>query len=222
MKVVAVLPCRGRVFQTLELIPRLKHAAGMGFSLVCVADGDAACAQALEQVRGHGVDEIVVQPERRGYWASLQRGAAERPDDELIVNLANDLLPGRNWLRRAYDAHVATFAETGLVGFNDGIHEGRHAAHFLISRALLERWYGAALWPQMYQHEFGDAEISARAMEEHRFAVAHWAVLYHNHPYTGGNDDATYAEGRGSRDDDYNLFVRRKAAGWKAAGWKGG
>lgn len=100
-----------------------------------------------------------------------------------------------------------------MLGFNDGHHELMHSCHFLISRALLDRYGG---WPTWYDHNYGDTEICQRAIADGVYAKAPWAVLYHDHPYFGGTDDAVYAEGRAQVERDRQLYEQRRRAGWPA------
>lgn len=208
-------PVRGRSVETLALLPRLFSTAGMPFTLCVIVDGDTELAQQLSGARKSF--PVLVNETREGYWHCLRR-AAQETHGEFLVNLANDLLPGASWLKRALDAYRSTFGDgEGLIGFNDGVHFGEHAAHFLVKRTLLQRWYGADYFPVMYAHSHGDVEISVRAQEEGKFAVANFAILYHNHYFNGRKDDAVYAEGRERIDEDRLLFRHRLEHRWKAA-----
>lgn len=212
-KILAVMPCRGRLQMTLDLIPRLRDTANDDFDLVCVVDNEPRITEALSKLPDMF---IVDMAERSGYWKCLAAGLVTSwSKAPLIVNLANDLLPGMHWLRRAHTAYQSLYHDgEGMIGFADGIHSGEMAAHFLIARSMLRRWYGEMMWPVCYQHEYGDLEISERAQDEGKFAVAHWATLYHNHYYTGQQMDQVYADGQRTRNRDYNLFEMRKAEGW--------
>jgi hypothetical protein len=218
-EVAAILPARGRHAETLALIPRLLATAGMDFELHVVVDEDPTLSDLLWKYlkQRQGGFRLSAREYRGGYWRVLRAGT-QATDAPLLVNLANDLLPGLHWLKRAVEVHQRQYGDgPGVVGFNDGIHTGAHAAHMLISRALLEGWYGGDYWPLHYQHEYGDTEIVQRAQQVHRW---HWeatAVLYHNHPYTGqngGQADRVYQEGWATRDADRALFMQRKARGW--------
>lgn len=212
--VLAILPCLGRYEQTLELIPRLRSSAGIDFTLTAVVDYDPPLVSRLQQI---GVNPIVNPgPRRWGYWLSLKHAvvnASSKPN--LIVNLANDLLPGRQWLRRALDAYDERYGTAiGMIGFNDGIHTGAHAAHFLISSMLLYRWYGENWWPLHYRHNFGDTEICQRAIELGLFAVAPWAILYHNHPAAGRAWDEGYEKAVEGWREDSQMYEQKRVHKW--------
>lgn len=217
MRIAAIMPCRGRAEQTVRNVRRLLATAGMrhaiDWQLYCVVAGDDDRELAMELSQlclVHAVDA-----ERLTYWQALAY-ATERTDATHLIGLANDLLPGRDWLARAVDAYRATFGpNAGMIGLNDGIHAVDHSPHFLIDRGLLESLGG---WPVWYQHNYGDTELVVRATERGMYAKAPWAVLYHDHHLTGGAHDGVYAEGDATADVDRQLFDQRRRQGWPAVG----
>ena len=210
-KVSVLLPVRGRPIETSALFPRLVATAQAPYELAVVVDADRELYQLLRPQLGA---RVTFNRTRQGYWKCL-RQAARVTDGEFVVTLANDLLPGAGWLKRALDAHQMTFGQgEGLIGFNDGIHFGEHAAHFLVNRALLKRWYGDDYFPVCYGHNFGDVEISLRALEEGKFAVANFAVMFHNHWFNGAVKDVVYDEGYASNEQDRQIFLGRHNHNW--------
>lgn len=209
--VAAILPCRGRPEQTVRTVRRLLATAGAAdWTLYCVVSNihDPGLGSAL----GDAGAEIAWLPNFT-YWQALafvtQRIAADAP---LLCCLANDLLPGAQWLQRGVEAFRATFGDgDGLLGFNGDSHLAGHSCHFLISRGLLTRYGG---WPVWYQHTFGDTELCQRAQADRCYAKAPWALLFHDHPYFGGQDDAVYQEGRAASARDEARYHERKARGW--------
>lgn len=213
MNIAAIMPCRGRKFQTVANVRRLLATAGnVEWQLTCIGSDQErdvlmACSVAGAKVRH------ILDTQRLTYWQALAE-ETRLGDTELIANLANDLLPGQHWLQRAYAAYRATFGNgPGMVGFNDGHHETGHSCHFLISRAMLDRYGG---WPTHYDHAYGDTELCQRAIADGLYVKAPWAVLYHDHVYFGGDDDAVYAEGRAKVDQDAALYERRRLNGWRS------
>jgi hypothetical protein len=181
------------------------------YELAVVVDADKPLYQKLEPHLGK---RVTLTSPRQGYWKCL-RDAARATDGDFIVTLANDLLPGADWLKRAMDAHRATFGDgEGLCGFNDGIHFGEHAAHFLVNRSMLRRWYGDDYFPLMYDHNYGDVEIRMRAQAERRLAIANFAVMYHNHYFVGKFKDSVYQEGESTNLKDRATFYARQAHQW--------
>lgn len=222
MRVTGLMPIKGigRKAETLELIPRLFATAGnLGratFDLVVIADEDELLAAAVTELNHKGVT-VLRNEKRRGYWNSLAYGATVT-DAPLLINLANDLIPGREWLARSlrtFTKAQQTFGRDPVIGFNDGVHPGNHAGHCLFPRNVLERWYGASLFPTMYDHLHADVELVVRAMEEGRFAYSYFAILFHNHHVNGKPFDPVYQLGHARQHDDYRIFQERRANGWK-------
>lgn len=224
--IAAIMPCRGRVDQTVRNVKRLLSTAGdVEWSLFCVVDGDDTVMTALVQLieaEHYAPGRLYwkwLSPDhgrRWGYWRALQSvtDAAPTTDAPLLVNLANDLLPGQHWLARAEAAYRATFGDgPGMVGFNDGHHETEHSCHFLISRSLLDRYGG---WPVWYDHNYGDTELCQRAIADNVYVKAPYATLFHDHVYFGGTDDAVYAEGRARAEQDRLRYERRRMNGWQS------
>lgn len=211
MDVIAIMPCRGRAAQTVETVRRLIATAGTNTAmLMCVCDGDTDVYQALRASDVADRCNPVLLQGPIGYWNVL--AAMTVPGEALIATLANDLLPGRDWLARGIAAYRGRFGEgDGLMGFNDGLHGPEHSPHFLISRRLLTQWDG---WPVWYRHNFGDTELCQRAQQAGLYGKAPWAVLYHNHVESGAADDAVYAAGRAHYADDARLFEQRRRRGW--------
>jgi len=209
--IAAIMPCRGRADQTVRNVKRLLAMAGrVEWQLICMIDDDYDMLKEAFEYTDLPIWKMDVA--RHGYWYALQQATDHWPEFSHIVNLANDLLPGRDWLARCLAAYRSRFGDgDGLMGFNDGIHGPELSPHFLISRNLLEQYGG---WPVWYQHTHGDLELCQRAQQDGCYGKSAWAVLYHDHPITGAGDDSVYAEGRKSIDQDAALFGRRKTTGW--------
>lgn len=224
MDVAAIMPCRGRPEQTVTNVRRLLATAGdVAWRLVLVCDGDQevyntlSMASVRDKLPGDHLAKVIGpnqsgQIPQHGYWGAMELGAMVYPDAPLLVNLANDLIPGRHWLARGVAAYRARFGDgDGMMGFNDGLHGPEHSSHFLISRALLDKYGG---WPVWYRHNFGDTELCARAQQDGCYGKAAWAVLFHDHLENGAADDAVYQEGRATYQQDAALFAERRGAGW--------
>lgn len=216
MNIAAILPCRGRPEQTVANVKRLLATAGYDQWHLYLAGGDDEVGtiwQACSQNDGTGerISMVTTAARRITYWRALAM-VTEMCNATHLIGLANDLLPGQHWLARAADAYRQTFGDgPGLLGFNGDSHELNHSCHFLIGRSLLDRYGG---WPVWYDHNFGDTELCERAIADGLYAKAPWALLYHDHPYWGGQDDAVYQEGRTAVSRDEQLYLERKRRGW--------
>lgn len=215
MDVSVLIPCKGRAAQTTALIDRLLQpeiAGAVAWELICIVDDDpdvdAALAPYADRIG------IISLAERHGYWKALGVASAQARG-RLLVNAANDVLPGLRWIERAVRVFDRSFPDgRGVLGFNDGLLFDGHTGHLMISRALAEEWYGAACWPTWYDHLFGDTEICQRAMQQDRYVVALKAVLFHNHPIIGQANDAVYAFSHTHEGADADLFRLRRGAQW--------
>lgn len=207
LSLLAIMPCLGRHQITVEAVVRMKATAGtQNFGMVCVVQDDIDLALLLEP---HCT--VLYSKEKLTYWQALQRASIRWPAD-LFVNLANDLLPGTMWLQRALGDYLREFhnrGRHGVVGFNDGFTDGSRAAHFIISKTLLQTWFGNSLWPVMYNHNFGDTEIVNRAKRMGQFVFSSTAVLYHNHPVNGAPFDDVYKIGMSKWNSDQAVYNSR-------------
>lgn len=205
------MPCRGRAEQTVENVRRLLATACYeDWRLICVCDGDR---EVYDLIRRELPDVTVGGSQRpQGYWRCLQQGM-QQVNATHLINLANDLWACDDWLRLAVAEYQQRFGSgDGLLGFAGDGHPPQHSCHFLISRALLDK-YGD--WPIWYQHNFGDRELCARAQADGLYAKSERAWLEHCHPMLGrAPDDAVYQEARAAYQQDQALFIARRAAGW--------
>lgn len=224
MQIAAIMPCKGRPAQTVENVRRLLATAGYDYwRLVCVVDDDPEVYDLLLQQRathaGPGyLFANVIGPsdtgwQRHGYWQALELGTLARPDATYLINLANDLWACDDWLKHAVEDYRSAFGDgPGLLGFAGDGWGYQHSCHFLVSRALLDRYGG---WPTWYSHNFGDRELCARAQQDGVYAKSERAYLEHCHPLRGqAPDDAVYQAGRATYHQDEVLFVERRRQGW--------
>lgn len=215
MSVAVIIPCRGRHEQTVRNVRRLLATAGAAdWSLWCVVSNvlDSGLATAIDESTQHQA-RIAWLPEFT-YWQALRYVCRQIDTDApLIASLANDLWACDDWLRLAVEDYRTHFGDgDGLLGFAGDGHGPQHSCHFLISRALLDRYGG---WPVWYHHNFGDRELCARAQQDGRYAKSNTAWLEHCHPERGlAPNDAVYQEGRATYTQDEALFVERRRLGW--------
>ena len=211
MHVAAILPCRGRKEQTIQNVKRLLQTAGYDRWRLYAVGGKEE-SDTLTGLAKLGIPTMTAQADKLTFWEALHE-ATSVTTEPLICTLANDLLPGADWLKRAVAAYSEMFGSgLGMIGFNGDSHELNHSCHFLIHRDLVTRYGG---WPKWYKHNFGDTELCERAIADGLYAKAPWALLYHDHPYWGGRDDAIYIEGRATVEADQRTYDRRKARAWQ-------
>ena len=214
MTVAAIMPCLGRPEQTVRNARRLLESAMRvaSWELHLVVDDDPDTTRALFLAEYDGNIHLDSLKPRGGYWRCLEQVTA-RTDATHLIGLANDLWACDGWLATAIEEYQHHFGDgPGLLGFAGDGHGPGHSCHFLISRALLERYGG---WPIWYHHNFGDAELCARSQADGLYAKAERAYLEHCHVERGlAEDDAVYQAGRATYRHDEALFVERRRLGW--------
>ena len=213
--IAAIMPCQGRAEQTVANVRRLLETAGFAdWRLLCVADGDIDAYNALSEAAIGDSRLYTLYTQAGGYWKVLSSVTTDAPSH--FINLANDLWACDNWLALALEEYRHAFAGgDGLLGFSGDGHAYHHSCHFLISRQLLTRYGG---WPVWYSHNFGDAELCARAQADNLYAKSRHAWLEHCHPLRGlAPDDAVYQAGQATYRQDELLFVERRRLGWPSA-----
>lgn len=229
MRVLGVMPIKHQIaesndpadrtpLRTTRLITRMLTQAQAPLHIVVVADDDPLGVKAIEaQLKGwQGHVSLIDSTERNGYWKSVSMGAQSKPDYTHVLNLANDLMAGREWLSRAIHAYQVTWGdEPAILGMYDAVHPGTHAGHFIADKRLLREWYGEDLYPfKYYKHLYADNEIVERAHALRRYGMAIFSCLFHDHPVSGGNSDAVYKLGHESIKHDSQTYEHRKQL-WK-------
>jgi hypothetical protein len=212
--VTCILPCRGRLEQTVTVATKLQSAAG-DVPAEWWAVGGSEDAETVRALRELGWQHWVGEEPRLTYWQALAK-ATKHSQGPLLCALANDLDPAPGWLRAGLSAYFARFGQRGgLMGFAGDGHGAHHACHFLIGRAFLAELGG---WPhEHYDHNFGDTELCERAQALGRYGKATRAVLNHLHAGRGlAPRDAVYDEGRRRWEQDKLTYQRRRAQ-WASA-----
>ena len=210
--VVVVMPIRGRQAQSIECMNRLIKTASYPATYIAVGGiDDRDTVSAVAKANAPACMPMYYNDAKATYWQALKIATIGLPDDALIVNVANDLLPAVHWLRNAISSYD-NFGSDYVIGFNGDGYKHEHSCHFMISMKHINEFGG---WPIWYHHNFGDTEIIMRATHQRRYLKDVFAILFHNHPIVAGapNDDV-YTEGSSTFEFDRQLFEKRKAAQW--------
>ena len=98
----------------------------------------------------------------------------------------------------------------GVVGLNT--EPGNDHAHWVADRRILKHIPGGNFFPTEYHHCFGDDELKDIASELGRWAYASDAIVEHDHPVNGGQDDEFYHKAYGNNRfaEDRATYYRRK------------
>lgn len=144
----------------------------------------------------------------------------EQARGDLFLFLGDDTIPQPGMIEAALKAMVTLPDGWGLVGLNDGLHDGRVATHWLADRRVLELT-GGEFFHTGYKHCFCDRELTDICQEAGRYVYAPDARLVHDHPVNGGEPDEDYKRVYAPEvyEADRALYYRRKRerAGFRLA-----
>jgi len=137
---------------------------------------------------------------------------AEKSNYDLVMFLADDTIPQKDFLKNALKAMATLPDGWGLVALDDGLQNpGLLATHWLASKKLLPL-IGGEFFCTEYKHNFCDQELTMRCKDLGRFTIAYDSVVKHNHPAANRMFfDRNYLESSSEKSimDDRNVFDRR-------------
>lgn len=117
---------------------------------------------------------IVMDRERQGFVKTFNDTAA-RLSATYVVYLAEDVYPGRAWLKLARGAlHKSG---KGLCAINDGKWRGSIASYGLMRTAWAKELYGGSLFHPGYRDHVADTELTIIAKATEQFVYAANSVL---------------------------------------------
>lgn len=167
-----------------------------------------------------GIDDYEIlseeDTERIGAPKMVKR-LTDRGNGQCVCFLGDDTVAEKDFLKNALDSMATLPDGWGLVGLNDGIRQGKVAAHWLADKRLLPLLDGEFFNTQ-YLHCWCDNELTDRCKEMGRFVFSEKSKIIHNHPIIDLKwDDEHYH--RVYADEmiihDMLLFRKRKRNGWK-------
>jgi len=138
---------------------------------------------------------------------------------DLVMFLGDDTVPRAGIFHNTVKAMKQFEGEWGLVGINDGFHNGKHhATHWLAHKKLLPHLDGE-FFHTGYWHCFCDNELIMRCKELDRYVFAMEARLLHDNPIvlrSALDDDPDYKRVYSVKwmQHDKWLFIRRRNNGW--------
>jgi hypothetical protein len=135
-----------------------------------------------------------------------------------VMFLGDDTIPQPGIIYNALAATCALPDGWGLVGLNDGIHDGNKlSTHWMGHKNLLPH-IGGAFFCTEYTHCFCDMELADRAKALGRFVWAPDARIVHDHPAVRGElftGDYARIYSAKVRTKDLQTYARRKWKGWR-------
>jgi hypothetical protein len=162
---------------------------------------------------GHEVEILAVEDSASIGCPAMVAKLTALAEGEHVLFLGDDTIPQPGFLRAAIEAMSTLPDGWGLVGMNDGIHNGALATHWLASKRLLDHLPGGQFFHTGYRHCFCDRELTDVARELGRYVYAPEAKVVHDHPHvTGEAYDEGYKRAYQAEpfDHDQRLYWRRK------------
>jgi GT2 family glycosyltransferase len=184
---------------------------------ICVIAEGKETIEVLQKAKegGCNVDWIEVDA-YQGYARSINMGIEANPDSFYFVYMADDVLPGDKWLTNAINFMEDCFPQLdGLVCFNDGKWNGKHASHGLVSRNTWKNLGNSTLFYDGYKHYHPDRELTLVVQAKDRYGYCPSSVLWHNQAKLGLSEvDINTKNAFSTLDKDGELFKQRKADGF--------
>jgi hypothetical protein len=171
-----------------------------------------ACAARLQAKAGIAADYVVsVDSKRQGFIKTLNQ-TARVSDAKYVVYLAEDALPGENWLKVAYEQ--LEHSGKSVLGFNCGKWHGRIAAFGMVRKDWIYSIYDQSILFDGYKSHRADNEITVLARAQNELIYSIESVLFEDDRRKDFRGKETFA-GNFSL-DDRNLFVERFDQGFDA------
>lgn len=166
----------------------------------------------VDSIRLHcpGV-EIITEVDTEGIGCPrMVEKLTSRTTRQIVVFLGDDTIVTKDSFQKALYAMQKLPEGWGVVGFNTT--PGNDHAHWMADKRILDLIPGGNFFSTEYEHSYGDDEIKDIAMDFGRWAYDPGAIIEHDHPVNGGDNDEFYekAYGTGKIDRDRSTYIRRK------------
>lgn len=146
---------------------------------------------------------LVEDKKRQGFVKTINH-AARHNKAELYVYTAQDVFVSRGWLYEAVIAQAK--AASGVTALNDGKWHGSMAQFGMVTGEFADKFFKGGLFPDCYNSNYCDVEISQIAKEYNRYAYAEKSIMMeidYKKEFTGKVNT-----------DDKTLFNERKKTGF--------
>jgi len=214
-KCTLVFPTAHRASQLNHMLQVIGHrTAYLNYNIYVIAEGKETI-KVLKEAKAAGCPvEWTEVKKYQGYAKSINMGIEANPESFYFVYMADDVIPGDQWLTQAIDFMEQRFPlRDALICFNDGCWNGRHASHGLVSRNTWRNLGNSKLFFEGYKHYHPDRELTLKAQKEGNYGYCPSAVLWHNQAKLGlAKYDDVAKVAMSSKDEDTKLFKERTAA----------
>lgn len=165
------------------------------------------CIESLE-LHCPGV-EIVFERDIDGIGCpKMMEKLTARTTRQLVMFLGDDTSVKAGCLQNALKKMDSLPDGWGVVGLNTT--PGNDHAHFLADKRIIDHVSGGNFFSTEYKHCYGDDELKDIALELGRWAFADDAIVDHDHPINGGENDKFYDKAYKTLREDQVTYFRRK------------
>lgn len=109
---------------------------------------------------------ILLDEGREGFIKKVNK-AVQEIEADYYVYLADDVFPGRDWLKHAVERMRDT--RKGFLGFHDGKWHGQMASFGMIDKDYLKVNYGGLMFFPEYKSHYADVEQTVLAMAQNNY-----------------------------------------------------
>jgi len=180
-------------------------------------EGAYRCVKALECEGPYEFEIIWEEDKDRIGCPKMLKRLVEKSQYDWVMFLGDDTIPQTGMILRAFEASEGLPNGWGMVGLNDGFHDGNLlATHWMAHKKLLPL-LGGEFFHTGYRHTYCDVELTQRCKEMGRYIFAENAKLIHDHPILKNEKltgDYARVYNEENQRHDLILFRRRERDGW--------
>jgi GT2 family glycosyltransferase len=207
------LDAKAKLYQTLSV---LEAETDGEYEVLAIIDGDPELFEAIKAEQPTYKNTKFLYSEQNQGYGNTVNEAIQNSKSDYFIYLAQDVLPGRNWLVEAMRCYKQAFPEKdGLLTFNDGKWYGEIACHGLLHRNFIKKFTGETLFYPGYKHYHVDRELTEVAKKENKLLYAYNSVVYHLQAKQGRSEqDKSLKKGLETAQVDWELFLERQKLGF--------
>ncbi len=144
--------------------------------------------QTIKDNAGYENYEIILNDEPIGFPKAFNK-AVEQSTGELVIVMADDTYPEKNFMQIAVAAMFRNYPELdGLVKLSDGLKRRRELACYWIASKKLLPFLDGKFFHEGYFHNYVDDEITRRTQKLKKYASEDRSVLRHDNAFVVGGE----------------------------------
>jgi len=223
-KISVILPTYNRPFLLLQSVESLWNVAvDYSIELILMIDGDKDSENLVQNFfdkqGGTGSWDVIYNysEERRGGASCLNLGL-EISSGNIILPASDDIIFYPNFLNEALKCHEQDLEGYGVVALNDKYQNGDIlGTMWIFDRKFCIDYLGGVVISPVYNHFYGDNELTERAKLAKRYKWCKTALVEHLHP-DNGKRERDYLDIERSINNymhlDQQVYMRRREEGF--------